>query len=147
MKKLLWMLSVAFFASCATNKMALPEPYTTVSIVDYKFYTERGFFITESNSVSFEYTPVSSIVVKSVPGFLPGNYKPKVDPKINNDMYSSRGNVTDTKNPLFADVTVKSVLDHLYHNALSLEANGIINLKILVNQEGGYTITGMAIKR
>src|SRR5690606_19343858 len=105
MKKLLWMLSVAFFASCATNKMALPEPYTTVSIVDYKFYTERGFFITESNSVSFEYTPVSSIVVKSVPGFLPGNYKPKVDPKINNDMYSSRGKVTDTKNPLFADVT------------------------------------------
>ena len=45
-----------FFSSC----MSTYRSYTIV--VDYSRYAANGFFITESNSVSFEYMPVGSVI-------------------------------------------------------------------------------------
>ena len=145
MKKLLWMLPLAFIASCVT--IPKPQHYTIVGHVDYRPYSEKGFFITESNSVNFDYTPVSTIVIKSVPGYLPEGRKPKIDPRSNNDMYSVPGQEDIKPNDDgHISVTVKSVLDMLYQKAVEAGANGIINLEVRVS-DGGYIASGMAIKR
>lgn len=59
MKKLVTLLSIACIlfglSSCVTSKLQYTE---LVSTLDYTEYTKSGFFITESNSVSFDYAPL-----------------------------------------------------------------------------------------
>ena len=60
MKKIL-LLAVAALAMTSCSKI----PYTsTVTVIDYSYFTKKGFFITEAPSVSFDYEPVGSIIVR-----------------------------------------------------------------------------------
>ncbi len=122
---------------------------TFSSGIDYKEYSDLGFYVTESNSVNFNYTPISSIVASVKSGYLgdekPSNSKVKVSK-------SDRGS-------LFITATASIVLEELYQEAIKLGANGIINLKIEAKTESGindygvttdfpvYVATGMAIKK
>lgn len=105
------------------------KPYIVYSEISY--YDEfEGFFITESNSVSFEYEPVGSITAMVENGFLKGKY---------------------------IKASTKDALRILYNEAEKSGANGIINLKFSYVWEHdknsnittlkGVIATGMAINK
>lgn len=58
MKNLFYiLLAVLLFTSCSMYKSI-----NETVVIDYSRYTSQGFFITESNSVSFDYKPIGSVV-------------------------------------------------------------------------------------
>ncbi len=143
MKKLLTFASAALLlVSCASVQMPAPRSY--VSVIDYSALTGEGFFVTESNSVSFNYEPIGSIMVEEVGGW--GKIQPKDVGK--DDAYSSRSGKNVYLYPEMSDAfgTLKKQL-------AEMGANGIINLKVTTNysQELNATtsivLTGMAIRR
>lgn len=131
MKKLaLIIFSTIIFASCSTT---IP-PYSSSMFFDYSPLTGSGIFVSESNSVSFEYTALGSIIVTARGGG-----------KINH--YSSARSSED-----FESIDFNNVADFLKYELIRRKANGIINLKIIYHpkdgtQGAGYTITGMAIRK
>ena len=161
MKKLYYILLIASFSSCSIIPKTLYVG--SVSIVDYTPYSDKGFFITESNSVSFEYTPVSSVMAVFRSGYASTevvnteNKQPKS--KHSDDVYSGQSASKRIKTGDFIESTPQSVLEELYRKSVEIGANGIINLKISSFTEGGidnlgkpitligYTASGMAIKR
>ncbi len=126
MKKLLFTLFVMLLlGSCSMGRQYTENAY----VIDYTKY--RGIFITEANSVSFEYEPVGSIVASIGSG------------------YDRRKYIT---------ASADDALYVLCEEARKHRANGIINLKITYEWEivknsygqsktlTGVVATGMAIK-
>lgn len=158
-------LLVLMTASLLTGCSIIPKTMYvgSVSIVDYSPYSDEGFFITESNSVSFDYQPVSSVTAVFRSGYASveivekENQKPKS--KQTDDVYSGRIASGRIKTGDFVEATPQSALEELYRKSVEIGANGIINLKISTFTEGGvdnlgkpvtligYSASGMAIKR
>jgi len=145
MKKVLIFLLPVFLFSC--------EPYkfiynSNLAVVDYGPYTSKGFFITESPSVSFEYTPIGSVSV-----VLQSGYEIKSQSK-------NKTNYGDWRNALYKDA-----IELLYKKCLEGGANGVVGLKYNyipeVRKDDAYTkiesngiispskiiVSGMAIKK
>lgn len=80
MKRLFLSLAcILLLASCASY---LPAPKSFTGLIDYSPLTKRGIYVTESNSVNFEYEAVGSIYAEAVGGFVYKDGKPDaVDPK------------------------------------------------------------------
>jgi len=115
MKKLLFFAAIVLlFYSCS------PEIYYAVNsyTIDYSKYTEKNFFITESNSVNFEYKPVGSIVVESVSGY-----------------YNSE----------FISANIDDAFIKLYQVAQKNKANGVINVKMNFGYPSKWIVSGMLI--
>ena len=127
MKKLFLLSLVALFTiSCS------PIVYkaTTYSI-DYSKYTRDNFFITEAQSVSFEYTPVASVGSIIQTGYL--NSKVNGKPEL-----------------VFA--TAEDALAYLVVQSQKLGANALIGLKIVNTTAtkdfySSFVASGMAVKR
>ena len=155
MKKtvLLMLALLPLLFSCSTIEKF---PYVQeASIIDYSQYEDKDFFITEANSVSFEYEAVGSVSAKVESGFeVIGGKKVRA---IGDDIYQKQM-ATKTKVSYgdFVAATPGQALELLYQKAVEHHANGIINLKISPitqytqaygNVITGYFATGMAIKR
>lgn len=149
MKKLLSLCLVALITSCSTYKVM----YNASSgCIDYSTYSEKGFFITESNSVSFDYKPMGSLYVEISSGYEKLSDKSKTYV----DMYGIKKTKTDIKLGNWINATSKIALDSLYKRSLALNANGIINLQTKYFPATYYNnimvtgdkiiVTGMAIK-
>ena len=152
MKNTLYILLILFVVSCTTSKPVYTLSY---SFIGYSDFSERDFFITESNSVSFDYTPIGSIVVSVTAGHS----------QVETEYIEGRdgaGEVTSFKHTTYGDwkeVDISEVLERLYSLSVSKGANGIINLKITYQREirdatgkdiispESYTVSGMAIKK
>ena len=95
---------------------------STSSIV--KYVTNNNFFMSESNSVSFDYQPIGSVRSLVTSGY---------------------------ERNKFIKVTPEEALQVLYMEAEKNGANGIINLKIEYHYSKGtieaVSASGMAIKR
>lgn len=113
-----------------TSCVTLPTPYSNIGTIDYSPLTKNGIYVTESNSVNFEYIAVSSIIATEKGGWVNGSEK---RPSI--------------------EVAFKNIIEEMK----KLNANGIINLGILASSEmvfDGYskgfvpviTVKGMAIR-
>lgn len=125
------------------------------SIIDYSQHEEKGFFVTEANSVSFEYKAIGSVSAKVESGYeVVGGKKVKA---IGDDVYQKQM-ATQTKVAYggFVSATPAQALELLYQKAKESHANGIINLKLSPitqytqaygNVITGYFATGMAIRR
>lgn len=145
MKKHLFtlMVIVLICSSCQTS------PYIQkVNYLDYSFFKERNFFITETNTVSFPYESLGSIYVIVRSGKLykttdfdePDSYKP---------MYQRKGK--------YKRATLEDAYQLIYDSAKEKGANGILRFKIeyltLGTNAGkdkpidSYIITGMTIKK
>ena len=99
-------------------------------MLDYSEYSKNGFFITESNSVSFDYTPLATVVV---------TMQRRVDEEwvyVNGTMCRSENRPTAAK-----------VLNKAVEEAKQLGANALINLKLEPLNTTGIMLTGMAIKK
>ena len=60
----------ALLVGCKMPQYALPEPYVSVETIDYTSLTEFGYFVTESNSVPFDYQSVGSISIEVNGGWI-----------------------------------------------------------------------------
>lgn len=130
-------LGLLLFSGCVTSKVGYVEQVNTL---DYARYNRAGVFLTESNSVSFDYEPVGSISVVVLTGY---SKTTKVISKVdsNDGIYGDR-NYTETKtkaNELIYATPVK-VLDVAVAELTKLRANGIINLHIKRVVENGQPV-------
>lgn len=139
--------------SCTTVKY---RSFESVSFLDYSLLTDKGIFVTESNSVGFDYKAIGSIYIEIRSG---ANEKQKTSRSLRDkresrdDVYSesSKSEIT------YTSATIEDALNKLSNQLTDVGANGIINLKIsqvpatLITQNiflgPGYIITGMAIKK
>lgn len=148
-KYLVLVLITALLSSCAAK-----YPYKRYStVVDFEKYTSQGFFITESNSVSFDYNPIGSVSAVIESGYE------VIGSKVNDqrdDVYSFKS--TNVKYGDYIDTNINDVIEEIVIIADEAGADGIINLNI--QYESGvygkygsvvrppmYIATGMAIKR
>lgn len=149
MKKLLSLCLVALITSCSTYKVM----YNASSgCIDYSTYSEKGFFITESNSVSFDYKPMGSLFVEISSGYEKRLEKNKKYLDIDGHEKSK----TEISVGNWINATSKIAFDSLYKRSLDLKANGIINLQTKYYPATYYNntmvtgdkfiVTGMAIK-
>jgi len=140
MKKvfLLAVMAMSLF-SCTTF-----APYKTVSYTtDFTKYSSKNFFMSEANSVSFEYTPIGTIASYSISG------------STKDESVVNEGNpYTFDEKTRYKHGNVADALQELYETAIKKGANGVINIKVdyfypdkTVSIESGYVISGMMIKR
>lgn len=153
MKKVLVFLLLCCLCSCVTT---YKWPYVQESsILDYSQYTKKGFFITQANSVNFDYTPIGSISAKVEGGYEVLN----IDAiKVSGDDIYTRQPETKVKVKYgkYIKATPENTIDELYNRAIQNKANGIIGLQIKPitnysqqygNVVTGYFVTGMVIKK
>lgn len=148
MKKLnVLIAAAALIMSGCSPIIRTPEEFSS-GITDYSIFAKKGFFITESNSVNFEYQPIGSVYVKQQAGYevLSNTAKQKV---YSDDV--TGGQLTKDFNTMkigstFIPLDINRGLKEIYIQSEKAGSNGIINLKI-THWNGGYSITGMAIKK
>lgn len=153
MKKFLFITSIVFLlSSCAVK-----YPYRQYSaVVDFTEYTNQGFFITESNSVSFDYDPIGSVssVVKS--GYEVLGQEMSAKGNMKDDVYYHE-NTGKLKFGKYISANIEDALSELVNASKELGANGIINLEVNyisatydkygdVASPSSYIVSGMAIK-
>ena len=153
MRKFLFISAVALLLSaCAT----MPKrAYTSYSAsFDFTEFTKDGFFITESNSVSFDYAPIGSISGVVTSGYeVLGRDKGQ---KMKDDVYSQEKN-EKIRYGEYKYADFRNVLLEIVESAKKLGANGIINLDVKYNPgtndiygkeviPSSYIASGMAIK-
>ena len=85
--------------SCATSAISYPEPYGFSTFLDYSPLTNKGIYVTESNSVSFDYKILGSVSATEVSGWVKKEKELKVANK------NKKNNVDD----MYADVEKKSI--------------------------------------
>lgn len=154
MKRLvLFLIAASLLTSCSVIG---PGMYSATAI-NYQRFNEQGFFITESNSVSFDYTPISSVSALFTNGWIEREVvdenKPKKLSKFKDDVYNTDGPKTKQ---VYVRGTPDGVTDLLVDEAMKMGANGIINFSYdpvySYSKDGsatlsGWTASGMAIKR
>jgi hypothetical protein len=133
MKKILLLFTVSLlFFSCDTSKYLINSSY-----VDYSAITDgKDLFITESNSVSFEYKALGSITVECISGDT---------------------NTMDANDfPVYKIASIEDAFKELIKIADSKRANGVINVQSHffsaysignVTYQSRWIVTGMLIKK
>ncbi len=151
MKKiLLFAAALLLLSSCGVK-----YPYNRYSsAIDFSAITRgSNFFITESNSVSFDYKPLGSVSssVKSGYEVIKGEQKSRPEG------YSFR-ELAKLKFGDYKYATADAAIEELISASKKLGANGIINLKIIytpavydkngnIISPSSYYTTGMAIDK
>lgn len=120
MKKYLLLMLIAIgLASCSTV-----EQFTLTDVTDYSAFTNRGIFVTESNSVNFDYEPLGSVISITQSALSSFGFKGYID-------------VDKAFNEIATKIEAKG-------------ANGLINLKISYLEASKASIkmvvSGMAIR-
>lgn len=147
MKKIVGLFFILGLSSCLS--VPFPKPKHFVAVIDYTELTSKGFFVTESNSVSFPYQPVGSILVEEIGGW---RTKRNLASGIEyNDLY-----VETTGDGRYLDPNTKIAMIRIGDELKKIGATGIINLKMSRVRErdviSGFMvekiiISGMAIKK
>lgn len=153
MKQFLILSLIFCLGSCVT----VPKwPYIQESsIIDYSQYTNKGFFITQANSVNFDYLAIGSISSKVESGYeILNTNMVKV---LGDDVYSpDQKTKAKIKYGKYIRATPEMALENLYKKAVESGANGIVGLTIepitnysphYGNVTVGYFVAGMAIKK
>ena len=140
MKKIL-MLCVIVMAALSSCAPTISPFRQSAGYIDYSMFP--GMFLTESNSVSFDYQPIASLFASEVTG----EYKVEKKRVRTDEIYGNEYVEYDGK-VRFANP--QSALIFAVEKAKSMGGNGIINLKIgpYTNRgQDGYFVSGMVIKR
>ena len=165
MRKVLILAALALsMYSCKTQ--VPPEPYTTYSTIDYSSLISDGYFVTESNSVSFDYDAISSIYMEVHRGWIKLTKEERNqirdEEMIGDDYYyGTNGSTQKLKSPhKYRYVTPNSekAISELKKLMKAQGADGILNLKLsyqkIPSEKPGYQpldeyiiVTGMLFKR
>lgn len=132
----------------------MPKLSQKAYLVDYRTASQNGkVFISESNSVNFEYEPIGSLIVIEKPGAVD---KKKVSFTAAGDsstdpIYGEEKNIIKKYlNQTYQSASIQSALNFAADQAIQLGGDGIINLKmeiLIMNKEEVAQISGMVIKR
>ncbi len=149
MKKLVFLiLVVGLFAACVTPQM--PEPYGFSTLLNYSPLTDKGIFVTESNSVSFDYKTLGSVSATEVGGWVKKGKKPKAtresNKSRNDDMYVDIDRNQYTGKYVYVAPSLDMAMERMVNTLKVVGANGIINLKVQFESDR-IIISGMAIKK
>ena len=156
MKKTI-LLIVLIAAMCSCESVFKAAYTKNAYVLDYSEYTNKGFFLTESNSVNFDYKSLGSVSSLIYSGYEILNNK------VNSQkMVYTVDNVQNPKKIRYGkyiNATSKDALDELCEKAMEIGANGIINIKVnyipaeydyktgVRISEDGMFVTGMAIRK
>ena len=140
MKKIFFILVVALLTSCGSIA-------PIVTFTDYSEYSRNGMFLTESNSVNFQYEPIGSVSALMYSQYVPVTENSSKEQR-GEDVYFSSPYGTRK----YQSATVKDVIDLIVHEAQTKGANAIINLKYeyipaTKGQPSAWFVSGMAIKK
>lgn len=143
MKHYLLLLSFVFLLAGCAKAPYVSNTYFT----DYRTFTDKKFFITESDAVSFDYDAIGHIEVEVQSGY---EFKGNASNKSNGLMEKKWGK--------FIQADINKVMDEFYQKATDKGANGALKLNITsivsrmqiggITQDViiGYRISGMLIK-
>ena len=157
MKKLFVFASLAFvllLSGCSALKM----PYMSrATVLDYSEYTNKGFFLSEANSVNFEYKALGSITAVTDGGYVVVSTKERKDMK--DDVYTSSKPSAKIKYGPYKSASPADALSTLCDKAMEIGANGVININInyipatydpktrAILTPDSFVISGMAIRK
>ena len=136
------MIVSVFVTSCAT---LVPGPGKYVACVDYGYLSQKGIFVSESNTVNFDYEPLGSLYVECTGGWV------KNDEISMEDIYITKKGKKTYQPPI-----VEDAFDLALGELKALRGNGIINFKITMVSEylpfykvtvDKLIITGMCIRK
>lgn len=149
MKKVLFLiLSIGLFTACVTPKM--PEPYGFSSFLDYSPLTGRGIYVTESNSVSFDYKTLGSVSATEVGGWVKKGKEQRTARESNkskdDDMYVGIDRNQYTGKNAYVTPSLDVAMERMANTLKEVGANGIINLKVQ-SDPSRIVISGMAIRK
>ena len=147
MKKINYLASVVLLTllgSCAPKL----HYSTNVGYIDYSQFANEGIFLTESNSVNFEYTSIGSVSV----AVLSGNVDKQRPNKYNyKDLY---GKEQDEKYSEWVTASPEQAIKLAVEKAKEQGGNGIINIKVEPYTDisdkvarSGFLLSGMVIKK
>ena len=149
MKKIL-LLTITSFVLFGCSSLRPPAMLLSTSL-DFAEYQKEGFFITESNSVNFDYTPIGSVSGINVAGYKMAGTTLKV---YSDDVFRTENKSFVQTTSEFIPATQKAVLAEMVKKAKEIGANSIINLNIKYfshsdgkTSRAGYEGSGMAIKK
>lgn len=143
--KLLMIVPIFVLVSCATVNVPAPKQYAAT--IDYAYLSQKGIFVSESNSVSFDYEPLGSIYVECTGGWVKKKHK---EGDVMEDIY-----MTTLGSVKYLPPTIDDAYQLILSEVKKLRANGVINLKIRTVSEYQSTyevyvdkiiITGMCIR-
>ena len=123
MRKILMLLLFSISLTSCMTQIELPKPSAYAGIFDYSPLTSKGVFVTESNSVGFEYETIGSLYAQSRGGWI-------------NKKYSSP--------------SLQALYNEVLAELGRMKANGIVNLKLSISGSGTsemLSLTGMAIRK
>mgnify|MGYP000459298411 CR=1 FL=1 len=144
-KVLLSILFVGLLTSCVTPK--LPEPYGTSTILDYSPLTSKGFYVTESNSVSFDYQAIASVSATEVAGWVKKDKKQVIsDGTLRKNVDELYVNMESKPSSGKYIPDINAAMDRMVEILRTVGANGIINLNIQW-ESSRIIISGMAIRK
>lgn len=148
MKQIVCLLILAsLVASCSTVNVPSPKQYA--SCIDYGYLSQKGVYVSESNSVNFEYEPLGSLYVECTGGWVKNNQRSAQSSM--EDIYYSKG-----QKVVYQPATVEDAFSQALGELKKLRGNGIINFKINTISEylpayqvsvNKIIITGMCIRR
>ena len=136
------------FTSCATYH---PAPKSFVGVIDYSVLTSKGLFVTESNSVNFDYQAIGSVIAEETGGWIPKNGAKQKPVNAGDDYY-----VSSSSKKIYMAPDIQAAFDNIAEHLSSIRANGIINLKITTSSEidlvsklsvDKIIVSGMAIRK
>ena len=129
-----------------------PKFSTAFYYTDFSQYLEKGFFITESNTVPFNYDPVGSLYIRQKAGKMvevkveAQNVKEEVDFTEIYGFWKKK----EKKTSAVVKPSEASALDAAFDFAKEHNADGIINISFdyfTENGSRGVILRGMLIKR
>ena len=148
MKKVLVLIVATWlFTSCATYR---PTPKSFFGIIDYSALTSKGLFVTESNSVNFDYQAIGSVIAEEIGGWISKSSKQQ-SVSASDEYY-----VGASSKKMYKAPDVQAAFDNIEKHLSSIGANGIINLNITTSYEidlvsklpvDKITVSGMAIRK
>lgn len=146
------LLTLMFTVSCAPKNAFVQ----VIGYMDYQKIGHGKVFISESNSVSFEYTPIASITVIELSGHViktkkANKNKPTHNESVGDDIYyASEKDKTEYGD--YREASYESALKRAVAICENNGGDGIINLKYNSkydeeSHEWFITVEGMIIKR
>ena len=167
MRKVLILAALALsMHSCKTHKVIPPVPYTLCYSIDYSILTSDGYFVTESNSVSFDYDAISSIYMEVHSGWIKLTKEERNQIRDEDTLgedcyYATDGSTQKLKSPYkykYVKPDPETAMSELKKYMKAQGADGILNLKLKHEIKNGeipsstpydeyISITGMLFKR
>lgn len=146
-KYLVLILLSVLFTGCSVKRPFMNMVYFT----DYRPFLEKGFFISESDAVSFDYDAIGHTEIILTSGYEPTfGLSPNEKPKVGLLEKKVKGN--------YIHVTLEGAMNNFYEKAAAKGANGALKLHIEpitiesikdgmpALEHIGYKMSGMLIK-